>query len=118
MQQQDYWLLYVQHHLAGPQAGAASPSALSEAIRFAISMAVMAASPPLLPTFPPALSRACVGSNGTAATRNRHQLNSQQPSPVRATAITASWNESTEHSTGRYVEESGGCQTDSVTVLP
>jgi hypothetical protein len=47
--------------LAGPHAAAASPSALSELIKFAISMAVMAASPPLLPTLPPARSSACVG---------------------------------------------------------
>lgn len=40
------------------QAGAALPSSLSVLSRFAISMAVTAASPPLLPVFPPALSSA------------------------------------------------------------
>jgi hypothetical protein len=45
---------------AGPQAGAARPSERSEAMRLAISIAVMAASPPLLPTLPPARSSACM----------------------------------------------------------
>ena len=44
-----------------PQAFAARPCFLSEFIRLAISMAVTAHSNPLLPTFPPALSNACIG---------------------------------------------------------
>lgn len=46
------------HCMSGHQAGAALPSALSVFSRFAISMAVTAASPPLLPVLPPARSRA------------------------------------------------------------
>ncbi len=46
------------HCISGHQAGAALPSALSVLSRFAISMAVTAASPPLLPVLPPARSRA------------------------------------------------------------
>jgi hypothetical protein len=61
-------------HLAGPHAAAARPSALSELIRLAISMAVMAASPPLLPTLPPARSSACVcGGGGHTRVNSQHK---------------------------------------------
>lgn len=52
-------------YLAGPHAGAARPSARRSPMRLAISMAVMAASPPLLPTLPPARSSACADCVGS-----------------------------------------------------
>lgn len=69
--------LHFCHHLAGPHAGAARPSARSELIRFAISMAVMAASPPLLPTLPPARSRAWHSSSSSSSSTTSGRGESQ-----------------------------------------